>query len=114
NPGEFDAVHTCDPSVIEVGGTYYMYYTGAEGKSTHGNAIGLVTSDDGVHWTRERTDSAIVTPAHDEHRDNNYGAGQPAAVVLDGWFYLMFTDTTGADAGWNGRSEERRVGIERT
>src|SRR5699024_836948 len=28
NPGEFDAVHTCDPSVIRVDGTYYMYYTG--------------------------------------------------------------------------------------
>lgn len=105
NPGEFDAVHTCDPSVIEVDGTYYMYYTGSAGKRTHGNAIGVVTSSDGVHWKRERTDSAIVAPAHDEHRDNDYGTGQPAAVYLDGWFYLMFTDTTGADAGWNGAGQ---------
>lgn len=105
NPGEFDAVHTCDPSVVEVDGTYYMYYTGSAGKRTHGNAIGLVTSEDGAHWKREPTDSAIVTPAHDEHRDNDYGTGQPAAVYLDGWFYLMFTDTSGADAGWNGAGQ---------
>src|SRR5699024_8763829 len=24
---------------------------------------------------------------------------------VDGWFYLMFTDTTGADAGWNGAGQ---------
>ena len=27
-PGTFDRVHTCDPSVIRVNGTYYMYYAG--------------------------------------------------------------------------------------
>jgi len=105
NRGAFDAVHTCDPSVIRVDGSYYMYYTGSAGQRTHGNAIGLVTSRDGVHWTRAGDGAAIVEPAHDEHRDNDYGAGQPAAVYLDGWFYLMFTDTTGADAGWNGAGQ---------
>lgn len=105
NPGGFDAVHTCDPSVLRVDGTYYMYYTGAADDRTHGNSIGLATSPDGVHWTRAGGGAPIVEPAHDVHRDNVYGTGQPAAVYLGGWFYLMFTDTTGADAGANGAGQ---------
>ncbi|PXY19194.1 beta-xylosidase [Prauserella muralis] len=104
NRGAFDAVHTCDPSVIRVDGTYYMYYTGAAGDHALGNAIGLATSTDGRHWTRP-VDGPVVRPAHDTRRDNTYGAGQPAAVYLDGWFYLMFTDTTGRAAGWNGAGQ---------
>lgn len=104
NRGHFDAVHTCDPSVLRVDGVYYMYYTGAAGDHALGNAIGLATSTDGLHWTRP-TDEPIVRPAHDTRRDNTYGAGQPAAVYLDGWFYLMFTDTTADAAGWNGAGQ---------
>ncbi|MEU3269449.1 beta-xylosidase [Saccharomonospora sp. NPDC006951] len=104
NPGRFDAVHTCDPSVIRVDGTYYMYYTGAAGDHALGNAIGLATSTDGQNWTRP-SEEPVIKPAHDEHRDNTYGAGQPAAVYLDGWFYVMFTDTTGRAAGWNGAGQ---------
>jgi len=102
-PGLFDGAHTCDPSVIRVNGIYYMYYTGAAGDHALGNAIGLATSTDGVHWTR--ANGPIVSPSHDAHRDNLYGAGQPSAVYLDGWFYLMFTDTTGRAAGWNGAGQ---------
>jgi hypothetical protein len=103
NPGQFDGVHTCDPSVIRADGTYYLYYTGAAGDHALGNAIGLATSTDGLTWTR--APGPLVSPSHDEHRDNLYGVGQPSAVYLDGWFYLMFTDTTGKDAGWNGAGQ---------
>ncbi|GHF38597.1 hypothetical protein FHX82_006240 [Amycolatopsis bartoniae] len=103
NPGQFDGVHTCDPSVVRVDGTYYLYYTGAAGDHALGNAIGLATSTDGLTWTR--SPGPVVGPSHDVHRDNTYGAGQPSAVYLDGWFYLMFTDTTGQAAGWNGAGQ---------
>jgi len=105
NPGQFDGVHTCDPSVIRVGGTYYLYYTGAAGDHALGNSIGLATSTDGLTWTRANGGAPILNPSHDTHRDNSYGAGQPAVVYLDGWFYLMFTDTTGREAGWNGAGQ---------
>jgi hypothetical protein len=104
NPGSFDGVHTCDPSVLRVDGTYYLYYTGSAGDRAHGNSIGLATSTDGLTWDRVGS-GPIVSPAHDVARDNDYGAGQPAVVYLDGWFYLMFTDTSGAAAGWNGAGQ---------
>ncbi|MCP2238744.1 Glycosyl hydrolases family 43 [Prauserella halophila] len=102
-PGSFDGKHTCDPSVIRVNGMYYLYYTGAAGSHDHGNAVGLATSTDGRSW--KRTGSPVVRAAHDTARDNTYGAGQPAVVHVDGWFYLMFTDTTGKAAGWNGAGQ---------
>jgi hypothetical protein len=92
----FDAVHTCDPSVVRAGGTYYLYYGGSDGNPSYGTAIGLATSPDGRTWTRVG-DRPIVEPARDAAHPNLYGAGQPSAVFLDGWFYLMFTDTTGRD-----------------
>jgi hypothetical protein len=104
-PGQFDGMHTCDPSVLRVGSTYYLYYTGAAGDHALGNAVGLATSTDGVHWTRAANGRPILGPSHDVHRANVYGAGQPSAVYLDGWFYLMFTDTTGRAAGWNGAGQ---------
>ncbi|MGQ0837409.1 beta-xylosidase [Actinokineospora sp.] len=101
----FDGMHTCDPSVIRVADTYYLYYTGAAGDHANGNSIGVATSPDGRVWTRANGGKPIVTASLDRVRDNIYGAGQPAAVHLDGWFYLMFTDTTGRDAGWNGAGQ---------
>jgi hypothetical protein len=101
----FDAVHTCDPSVIKVGATYYMYYTGSAGDHAHGNGIGLATSTDGRVWTRANGGRPLVTASKNVNRSNTYGAGQPSAVYLAGYFYLMFTDTTGQGAGRNGAGQ---------
>ncbi|GAB3009781.1 beta-xylosidase [Saccharothrix stipae] len=101
----FDGVHTCDPSVIRLGDTYYLYYTGAAGDHANGNAIGVATSPDGITWTRAAGGKPIVSPSYDRTRDNTYGAGQPSVLVVDGWFHLMFTDTTGEAAGWNGAGQ---------
>ncbi|WP_307870538.1 beta-xylosidase [Saccharopolyspora endophytica] len=102
-PGRFDGMHTCDPSVLHVGDRYYLYYTGAAGDHAHGNAIGVATSADGMAWRRGA--APIVTAAGEVPRGNVYGAGQPSAVFVDGWFYLLFTDTTAKGAGWNGAGQ---------
>ncbi|WP_246868753.1 beta-xylosidase [Saccharopolyspora sp. ASAGF58] len=104
-PGGFDGKHTCDPSVLKVDGRYYLYYTGAAGDHAHGNAIGVAGSPDGLSWRREAGGRPIVTASGEVNRENVYGAGQPSALYLDGWFYLMFTDTTAAGAGWNGAGQ---------
>lgn len=91
----FDAAHTCDPSVIKVGDVYYLYYTGTTGKPGAGNAIGLATSKNGLRWRRVNDGRPIVRP--ERPKRDGYGAGRPAAVYLDGWFYLLFTDSTASD-----------------
>ncbi|HEX3789403.1 MAG TPA: beta-xylosidase [Pseudonocardiaceae bacterium] len=101
----FDSLHTCDPSVIQVGGTYYLYYTGTSDPAGNNNAIGLATSTDGTHWTRANGGRPVVTASGEVHRANSYGAGQPSALYLNGWFYLMFTDTTGKAAAANGAGQ---------
>lgn len=101
--GGFDGVHICDPSVIKVGGTYYMYYTGWGGEQVYGNTIAVATSPDGKVWTRPT--KPILGPSREVTRENVYGAGQPAAVYLDGWFYLMFTDTSARAAKDAGRGQ---------
>ncbi|MET0237662.1 MAG: beta-xylosidase [Kibdelosporangium sp.] len=101
----FDGRHTCDPSVIRVNGTYYLYYTGAPDDHSNGNAIGLATSPDGLNWTRAKGGQPIVSSSFDVRRGNAYGAGQPSVLYLDGWFYLMFTDTTGRGAHENGAGQ---------
>ncbi|MGH3438518.1 MAG: family 43 glycosylhydrolase [Sciscionella sp.] len=103
--GGFDSKHTCDPSVLRVKGTYYLYYTGSSGNREHGNSIGVATSKDGTAFSRIEGGRPIVTPAEDTRRSNGYGVGQPSAVYLNGWVYLMFTDTTGEAAGWNGAGQ---------
>lgn len=104
-PGGFDGMHTCDPSVLKVDGRYYLYYTGAAGDHAHGNGIGVASSSDGFAWRREAGGKPIVTASREVNRENVYGAGQPSALYLDGWFYLMFTDTTASGAGWNGAGQ---------
>lgn len=103
--GGFDGMHTCDPSVLKVGGTYYMYYTGAAGDHAHGNAIGVATSPDGRVWSRANGGKPIVNAARHVDNGNTYGAGQPSAVYVAGYFYLMFTDTTGRKVGHNGAGQ---------
>ena len=98
--GDFDGTHTCDPSVIVVDGTYYMYYGGyplpGEGDTTR---LGLATSADGMAWTRANGGAPLFVPAGD-YTDvpNAYGLGQPSATYVDGHVYLSFTDTTAEGA----------------
>ncbi|MBP2330171.1 hypothetical protein JOF56_010556 [Kibdelosporangium banguiense] len=101
----FDGRHTCDPSVIQVNGTYYLYYTGAPNDHSVGNAIGLATSPDGLTWTRAKGGEPVVSSSYEVGRSNTYGAGQPSALYLDGWFYLMFTDTNARGAHDNGAGQ---------
>lgn len=97
----FDSLHVNDPSVIEADdGTFYMYYSGGDIDSDSAaqgtwNRVGMTTSTD-----RGRTWSAgveIISPANPSQ--SSYGAGQPSATYnsLNGYYYIVYTDTTSTD-----------------
>ncbi|HET9677102.1 MAG TPA: hypothetical protein VFP21_06325 [Solirubrobacterales bacterium] len=94
---ELDATHTCDPSVIRVRGTYYMYYGGLSEGTGKPTQIGVASSNDGINWTKLNNDRPIVTPRNPGC--GCYGAGQPSAAYVDGYFYLMYTDASGLNGG---------------
>jgi hypothetical protein len=62
DPNTFDAVHTCDPSILRVNGAYYLYYGGNCDRLVISNCPGnpnyttmirvAQSSDDGITWTR--------------------------------------------------------------
>lgn len=95
SPGKFDGTHTCDPSVIRVRGTYYMYYGGLLDGSGMPTQIGVAQSASGISWTRMNGGNPIVGPVRPNFQVGEYGAGQPSAAYVDGFFYLMYTDTSG-------------------
>lgn len=95
---DFDGQHTCDPSVVRVDGTYYLYYGGLSktGSAPHITMIGVAQSSDGRSWTRLNGGKPILVPKrNDSTLPNTYGAGQPSALALGGKLYLIYTDTTG-------------------
>lgn len=51
-PGSFDDLYVYEGSVIDRGGTFYMWYT-ALSSAGGGPSIGLATSPDGLVWTRQ-------------------------------------------------------------
>jgi hypothetical protein len=93
----FDGLHTCDPSVIRVGGKYYLYYGGLSSE-TFGTStrIGVAESRDGFSWVRLNGGNPIIVPnGNIDNFPNKYGAGQPSVTFVDGYFYLIYTDSTG-------------------
>jgi hypothetical protein len=115
--------HACDPSVIKVNGTYYMYYTAAGPtpdqctsipRLNHcppgyqpANQIFLATSTDGLTWTKYRdpmTHQPKPVVANTYAPPTYYGLGQPTAMYLYGRFYLYYSDgltyPIGRPDGW--------------
>lgn len=98
---DWDGEQVCDPSVVKVAGTYYLYYGGLPlpGSSQPiTTSLGVATGKNGLSWKRA-SKNPVVRPAQSISAvPNKYGAGQPSVYFLDGWFYLAFTDTSGFGA----------------
>jgi len=56
-PGTWDDGGVSYPSVLEEGGTFYMFYGGYD--DTQHNGMGLATSPDGITWTRAQSTPVI-------------------------------------------------------
>jgi len=92
-PGSWDDLRIETPSVVKVGGTYHLYYSGfnvAGAKEAIGS-VGHATSPDGIHWTKDPANPVIVAQG-DRFKWGFRGAGEPG-VVYDprtGTFYLYY------------------------
>ncbi|NOZ84700.1 MAG: family 43 glycosylhydrolase [Deltaproteobacteria bacterium] len=85
-PGAWDQSWVESPTVIHLGDTYYMWYSGVDW-SRASFAIGLATSPDGVTWTRHP-----ANPVFSAEPSNSWenGAVYAPSVVYDGHRFVMF------------------------
>jgi len=79
-PGGWDEAALWGPSVLEVTGTYWMWYGGA---GPMGLAIGAATSPDGVTWTRVGT-TPVLTDVNP--------IGDPHVISDEGIFKMWYSD----------------------
>lgn len=90
-----ESTHVNDPSVVKVGGIYYMYYTDA--KPVIFDRIHLATSNDGQHWTKQ----GLVLDKGTQGW-NNYIVGRPS-VLYEGNQWKMWFDTISLDPQYPAR-----------
>jgi len=103
--------HVGNPSVIKVNNIYHMYFSNgtggvtSDGRGIAANNVGYATSTNGEDW---KYNGNIVTAFIDDafpRDDSNidpYGAGLPSVVFKDGFYYMMYNDTTGKATQSNG------------
>jgi predicted GH43/DUF377 family glycosyl hydrolase len=97
--GSWDERGVADPYVIRLEDEFYMYYLGQD--RARRQRLGVAWSDDGVHWTKLRSNPILeLGPmgAFDEE-----GLGEPAVWASHGSYWMLYT---GRD-----RAENRRLGL---
>jgi hypothetical protein len=107
-PQTFDGQHTCDPSVIRIGNVSYLYYGGFPTANSYWpktTQIGVATSTDGVRWVRQNGGLPIIPPHGNPFTaPDSYGAGQPSAIYVAPYVYMLYHDSTGAASNRYGGS----------
>lgn len=89
--GAWDADSVCEPNVVHVGATYYMYYSHCAGAG----GIGLATSTDGVSWSKYAGNPVIASGTGWENQQVDW-----AGVYHDGkLFHLWYLGRAAADTG---------------
>jgi predicted GH43/DUF377 family glycosyl hydrolase len=89
NPAPFQ--QTCDPSVVKVGSTYYMYYGAANGGIN--TAIYLATSSDGINWTKYPNNTNPLPIIANTVNNGSYGLGQPSVLYVNNQFVMYYTNS---------------------
>jgi hypothetical protein len=88
----FDANEIAAPSLVHAHGAWQLYYAGRNGSRW---SIGLLISDDLVHWRPDPTGAALL--AGDGSGIDALGTRDPEAVVLrPGTLSLFYAGTDGA------------------
>jgi beta-fructofuranosidase len=96
-PGTWDETGIWAPDIIEAGGTYYLFYTGADAQNNQ--AIGLATSPDLMHWDKHPANPLVSPGAWSDRTVGRDVAGRDGMVYADAerGRYLMYYTATLAD-----------------
>lgn len=100
--GAWDERATADPYVVEYAGRLYLYYLGED--RARRQRLGLAASDDGIHWTKLRS-NPVLEPGPEGAFDEN-GLGEPAVWRARGSWWMLYTGRA--------RTEVRRMGLARS
>ena len=88
--GSWDDLRTETPSVIKVGDTYHLYYTGCDTPCSDSKfSIGHATSMDGTTWVKDPR-NPVVTYHNDPLKWGFYTAAEPAIAYHEGTYYLYY------------------------
>lgn len=93
--GAWDEGAVCEPNVLHVGATYFMYYSHCLGNG----GIGLATSSDGRTWTKYANNPVIATAAGWESSQVDWGGVYHDGVKFHIW-YLGHSGTGGFSLGY--------------
>jgi len=101
----WDSLRIETPSVIKVGNTYHMYYTGfSEDTAKTGiSQIGHATSPDGVKWIKDPLNPVLKGQSEDKLKWAYGGVGEPGIMYLpkEKRFYLYYTGMKYSNDGKN-------------
>jgi predicted GH43/DUF377 family glycosyl hydrolase len=95
----WDEVSLGDPYLIESGGTLYLFYLGED--RARRQRLGMASSVDGVHWTKQRQSPLLELGGTGDFDEN--GLGEPAVYPVQGGWVMLYT---GRD-----RKENRALGF---
>ena len=96
-PVHWEALHTFNPGAIVRGGKVYVLYRAEDDSGTmvigmHTSRLGLASSDDGVHFTKEP--APVFYPDNDSQKDREWPGGVEDPRVVeseDGTYVLTYT-----------------------
>ncbi|MBM4355680.1 MAG: hypothetical protein FJ109_18135 [Deltaproteobacteria bacterium] len=96
--GSLDGSAVCDPDVVKVGGTWYLYYTGINSDFDWSNRVFLATAGSpGGPWTKHPSNDnpqpVLQDPACNGADPNDYCVGQSTVVYKNGLFHHWYTDS---------------------
>ena len=91
-PNSPDALSVCNPSVVKVNSTYYLYYSGMPANGTN-SSVFLATSPDGMNWTKHSSSNPqpLFAPMANAY------ITQPSVLYLNSTYYLYYSNSSSSN-----------------
>jgi len=86
--GKFDAAICHSPSVLKIGTTFHIWYTGSPSMEPKTYKIGYAISSDGITWTKQNNGNPVLDVGNSWDKDHVL---QPCVLYIDGMYYMFYT-----------------------